>query len=385
MHVSQNLHTPCRQGEKSTIKTICPFTRRSHCLSVPTIVNQNTTTPAAMSQPPKASFRMPPTKKRRFMAQNLVITRDTETNPNSDLIATVRRWGSTLTIFPDGSTGETLWQLQIQHNPPQRINGLGSQLLATVRDALQNYPDSNIRDIKALEEQEKILIYNGGPGQNTDADPDKVGMQPWQAVIYVGGNDPNRGLDFIHFLLTHKLRKGQLIQMPKLIVACKESLSVNLPPAWELSEQATIQKPFSTVPPKQRRHIMCQLEIKESEEQGDQPISDAQTIPDSDAEEGSDTTYILSLFGGMYGYREVMDNANIAGGYIELEESSKREYVRLTQFRNDQDGKTKIRSLLEEVLCHLPLYFIDGTDKPNDPFAQWLRQQPSIVPSEKLE
>ena len=125
---------------------------------------------------------------------------------------------------------------------------------------------------------------------------------------------------------------------------------------------------------------MCQLEIKEPEEQGDQPIPDAQTSPNNDTEERSDTTYLLSLFGDMYGYHNVMDAANITGSYIDLEDSDEMEYVRYLQIKNDQDGRAKIHSLLEEVLCHLPLYFIDGTENPNDPFAQWLRQQPSLMP-----
>ena len=325
---------------------------------------------------------MPPTKKRRFTAQNLIVTREFENSNSSDLVVTIRRWGCTLNVFPNGTTGESLWQLQIRHNPAQRMNGFGSQLLATVRDALQSYPTPEIRDLKTLEDQEQILIYNGGPGRNGEHDPDKVGLEPWQAVIYQGGEDPNKALDFIHFIMKHKIRKGQIIQMPKLLVVSREeALPADLPDAWELSSQAAPHKPFAAVPPKQRRHILCQLEIKECPEQNDQAVPDEQTIPDSEAEEDSD--YIFSLFGGMYNYRDLLDAANINGGYVEIDENGTREYVRMLQIKNDRDGRAQIQSLLEDVLCKLPLYFINATEKANDPLARWIKEQPSIVPSEQ--
>ena len=353
--------------------------------SVPLTVEAFGSTPSDRSNiPPNATMQSiasttaPNSKRRRLLAQNLIVTREFENSNGSDLVVTVRRWGCTLNIFPNGTTEESLWQLQIRHNPTQKLNSFGFQLLANVRELLESHPNANVQDLKSLEDHERILIYNGGPGRNGENDPDKVGLEPWQPVLYQGGNDPNRSLDFIHLLMQHKLQKGQLVTLPNFMIACREGLPADLPAPWQLSTQAFLQKPFGALPPRQRRHILCQLEIKDT-------TPNEQTLPEADAEHNLDTLYIFSVFGGMYSYRDMLDAANISTGYVELEENATREYIRFVQIKNNDEGRTTLRSLLEDVLCRVPLYFINATGNASDPVAEWLRGQTSIVPGDVVK
>ena len=96
-----------------------------------------------------ASAPTPISKRRRLLAQNLIVTREFENSNGSDLVVTVRRWGCTLNIFPNGTTEESLWQLQIRHNPTQKLNSFGFQLLANVREVLENHPNANVQDPRA--------------------------------------------------------------------------------------------------------------------------------------------------------------------------------------------------------------------------------------------
>jgi hypothetical protein len=330
-----------------------------------------------------AKFPMPETKKRRFNAKDITPSRTSGNGSGSgaadgrDLIVTLRRWGCSLGIFKDGSTTEPLWQLQVCHTPPQRSNAFTFQILATAREALAQHPNENVRDLKQLEDVERVLLLNGGPAMSGESDPDGVGIEDWRVVLYAAGDSPDAALEFIKFVMTYKQSRGQLVQLPKLLVAHRGEELGDLPSPWEVSPQAFCLKPFGALPPKSRRHVLCQLELKSG------PDAGVDETPDSGSED--EKIYTFSTFGNIYNYRELFDAAGIQGGYAPATEGGAREYLRFVDVKDDEDGKNTLKSVLENVLCKIPVYFINATGNSKDALAQYLCEQPSVVLGEVVK
>ena len=104
-----------------------------------------------------------PSKRQRFSTG--AITTSTPARPHdlgdgSELVATIRRWGSTFGVFDDGSRTEPLWQLQVTHGGPQSF---GYQPHGVCREALQEYPNKNIRNLTQLETEIHVKILHGAP------------------------------------------------------------------------------------------------------------------------------------------------------------------------------------------------------------------------------
>ena len=108
--------------------------------------------------------------KRRFQAQEVALQEPlTKRNSNNTdptagrfLVATVTYWGSAAYYFDNTPTATKLWQVQIDH---AGYNNFSFKLLNVISDTLRNYPDTNITDLKSLEQHMKIRVLNGAPSQ----------------------------------------------------------------------------------------------------------------------------------------------------------------------------------------------------------------------------
>ena len=321
------------------------------------------------------------TKRKRFSAGGITLKAAAKTNDasmngdGSELVATVRRWGTTFGVFEDGSTTEPLWQIQVAHGGRQAF---GYNLLATCREALQDHPNSNVRDLPQLEAHLHVKVLIGAPPMSGPADPDGVGIRDWQPVLYAP--TPHDGLNLVSFIVRHKVTTGQILQLPHFIAVCpEEEVAVSVPDPWIVHDSHPLQhQPFRALPPRGRRHVLLQVELDPA---GLPPSDDGDSIGEQDAK----PEYSLMIFGGIYGYRELFDAANIQGGTVPIPDSAKTEYVRHLKLKFSEDQKHKLTNVLEQVLLNVPVYLIDNTTTEKDPLISWLLEQPSVYPGEKAK
>ncbi|CAJ1382674.1 unnamed protein product [Effrenium voratum] len=282
----------------------------------------------------------------------------------AELVATVRPWGSATWTFEDTSLETQLWQVQICHSGK---NAFGYQLLAMTRSALQQEGTGlQASDLKSLEAQEKVKILNGAPAQMGPSDPDKVGLEPWQVVLYAAGENANAALRVVELVLKFKVSKGLLTSLPALsaVFPVDGFDWPDLPAGWARKSTSEVEclKPFGALPPRGRRHVLCQLEKKEAE--------DSQSAEDK---------YDFTFFGNIYNFRDVFEAKGVQGGYVPLEDGNGgREYVRLLRVSDTEECRAQIKTVLEDVLRGAPVYFIDATNESDNVLVQWLLQQPSV-------
>lgn len=261
-----------------------------------------------------------------------------------------------------------LWQLQFAGHGKAHF---AFKLLAVAQAALQEHPDGQVRSLRDVETTLVTRLVMGGPPPSGPSDPDQVGVLDRQLVLYCGGATPAAALDLAHFILQYKIRKGALLKLPDLQVVhvAGRSAAFALPEPWRLVDMGGVEvpKPFTVLPPRGRRHVLAQLERGPSEEKG---------------EEGLQSKYTMTFFGGIYHFRAAFDSNHVAGGFISSgADGDQREYVRYVEFTPEPTAMQGVILVLEEVLKRLPVYFVNMTE-PDDEMAAWLRQQPSIVPAE---
>ncbi len=242
--------------------------------------------------------------------------------------------------------------------------------MAVAQAALQEHPDAQVRSLQDLETTLLTRLVTGGPPPSGPSDPDQVGVLDWQLALYCGGATPTAALDLVHFILQYKIKKGTLLKLPDLQVVhvAGRSAAFALPEPWRLVDTGGIEvpKPFTVLPPRGRRHVLAQLEPRSQ----------------CEGEEGQQSKYTMTFFGGIYHFRAAFDLNHIPGGFVSTgADEDQREYVRYVEFTPDATALQGVILVLEEVLKRLPVYFVNMT-KPNDEMAMWLRQQPSIVPAE---
>ena len=125
-----------------------------------------------------------------------------------------------------------------------------------------------MRSLYDLENILKVRLQFGGPQPGGQLDPDGVGVTQWQVALYAAGPDPFEALKFIQFVMKHKIRTGSLSAMPRLCVqmVTGELEMGALPQPWELETNAvtSVPKAFAVQPPRGRRHVLAQLERKET-------------------------------------------------------------------------------------------------------------------------
>ena len=275
---------------------------------------------------------MPAQKKRRFSAIDITPSR---ANGNGDaegneLTAVVRRWGSAFTVFEGADRDTPLWQLQICHNGR---NSFGYQVLAVAREAVQKHPNPNVRDLQQLESILQVRILNGAPPQNGPMDPDGTGLEAWQVVLYA--TSISAALEFVQLVLHHKVTKGHLLQQVELRMSAAKTTS--------------------------------------SQDSGHAE----ETNMDVGTDDSTGPIYTVSIFGGIYPYRELFDAACITGGHI-AQPDGNRDYVRFLEVQNDDQGRGKVKSIFEQVLLHVPVYLIDSTQTPSDEMVSWISSLPSV-------
>ena len=237
---------------------------------------------------------------------------------------------------------------------------MSNRFLATARNALQETPYEGITDMATLEREKGIRILNGAPSMTGDSDPDGVGLEPWLATIYCAGKTPETGLKFIKYLANFKKDKGEFYEIPPCML-CHHTNTWpfgDMPDGWTYRQIPLHDfQPFKAKPPRYSRHVLMQL-------------STEQDLPD-------DETYILSLWGNMYPYRYDLDQIGLDGQFVQMH-AGKQEYVRNMRVTDSEKDKKHIQQLLQQILMETPVYLIDATGTPENPFAQWLRSQPTI-------
>ncbi len=314
-------------------------------------------------------------KRKRFSAGDItpskILRNDNGDSP--DLVVSVRRWGSAFTVFDGASKDDPLWQLQVSHNGR---NSFGFQVLAVAREAVLHHPNSKVRDLDQVESVLQVRLVNGAPPHTGPTDPDGVGLEPWQVVLY--STSTTSALDIVHFIMKYKVGKGHILHLPTMTASCQDGSLLSVPEPWALDRNpAQLPKPFAALPPRGRRHILCQLEVEQQTARKADLSESQQEEEHATAELEAGNTYIFSVFGGIYLYKDLFDAANIAGGYVAQADNS-RDYVRFLQVLDNEDGRDRLTAVLEQVLMNVPVFFIDSTGMANDSLVQWLGECPSV-------
>ena len=288
-----------------------------------------------------------------------------------------------LLLIPGGKGATAtvpLWQLQFAG---QDHRWLTFKMLPTIREYLKEQADATMHTTQDLESNHCIRLISGMPPLESDPDPDEVGIVPWRAVIYCAGTSPEPALDFIRQVLEWQIQRRQLLQMPPLLVFVHEKLDFELPLPWAPCAPTAIQppNPFAVPPPRGRRHVLCQLEL----EKNHHPI-EGDGESQGEGEDGSiHPKYLLTIFGGIFAFRERFDQQQIAGERVDTEVKGKVNYVRYLEGLSvdDPSSTERLQSLLNDVLAKVPVYFINRVGA-EDPMAKWLLAQKTVIYSEIL-
>ena len=267
---------------------------------------------------------------------------------------------------PDADAATRLWQVQLTGSAK---NAFTYQVNAIAKEALINHPDDRVRDLQALESILQVRFMTGGPPLSGPVDADGVGIQRWQTVLYAAGEDPSNVLDFIHFILEHKLRRGTIAFMPKLLLQLPDGgFQGPVQGPWQLAavtqDSSNLPKPFAALPPRGRRHVIAQLEKRGGEDE---------------------VEYSFWLRGGLYPFRNRFDEMQISAAELDIQDdrgNPKQEYIRLVKFASLEGGETLLTAILENCLLRLPIYFMNEAGD-DDEVANWILQQASVVPAEK--
>ena len=280
------------------------------------------------------------------------------------LVAVVRPWGSAFWVFDGVDVQTPLWQVQVAG---PRSNLFTFHLLPNLRDALQDGCMENVTDSESLAAVARVRVVSGAPPGEGQDDPDGVGQVKWCPAVYAAGPTPQPALDLITMLLDFKQRKGRIPALPRLGVLQPGHVELQeLAPPWtELDGALPLPNPFGTAPPRGSRHVLCRLE-KQVKEDG--------------------ATYDMLFFGGIYHFRSRFDDQDIQGGMAPPAPGEDRgEYVWCLRFQDDRAGRAKLALVLEEVLLHLPVFFINAVLDRSDAVAAWLLGQESVILGETVE
>ena len=177
-------------------------------------------------------------------------------------------------------------------------------------------------------------------------------------MLYAAGPTPNAALEFIHLVVKQKVRSGK-ITMPQFAVQVFADQDIQPPTPWQAVLPADMPdpmpSPFLALPPRGRRHVLCQLERQAPEKQAE----------DSDEErEGQEgVKYIFSVFGGIYAFRGRFEEHSIPGAQVQIDPNT-QEYVRMVEFSGLEEGKPSLTNILQNCLQQIPMFFINmaGSD-----------------------
>ena len=283
-----------------------------------------------------------------------------------------------------------LWQVQLA--------GLGQRAftykaMISAKEALPSYSNGSITTLQELEEREHIRLAIASSPPTGPLDVDKVGMVEWQIAFYAAAQPGIcKVLGFIHHVLNHKVQQGQLREVPPLQVFACPGLHVMTaapPSPWTMvngHQGTSIPKPFAAAPPRGKRHIVAQLERHGSAD-ARMPSSTQEDPEDSQVyQPEGDAKYILTFLGGLFHFRLLFDNLQIAGGWVAKNDADpeQRDYVRYVEFTDDDASKAKVGQIFSDALLDIPVFFVDMVG-PNDPISMWLLGVSSVIPGETPE
>ena len=299
------------------------------------------------------------------------------------LTAIARRWGSSDWVFHSPGT---LWQIQVCHYlPDDRAPGKAlfkKNLIETVQMALRHHPQSpEIYDLKTLLRVAKVKVLNRAPLNEKmhlkpwSNDPDNMNLREWEPVLYAAGDTPYEALTVVRLVMEEKVRAKLLPRLPALhlvwaLRAGEKPPEAGPPKNWmEVQEEVSGQRPdgnlfyashcpFEVLPALGRRHILAHLQ---------RPA----------CPEGK---YSLTFSGGIYYFRDKFDKAKVPGRRAAHPRMGDQDFVRVLY---NQDGgntsKTKVATILNDVLGGIPVLLTHETGEGDDAFLQWLLEQRSIV------
>ena len=266
-----------------------------------------------------------------------------------------------------------LWQVQIVGEHARSVN---YRILQTAREALGSHPNEAIRTLDDLETIQHVRITVNVPPMNGPVDPDGVGRVNWVVALYVGGDSPQAGLDFIQFMLDYKMTQGLLVARPRTLVQTLPEpipdLGISGP--WTILDSqmpSGAHPPFTASPPKGRRHVIAQLEVNAAEP--------AEMDGQSDDAAEDEKKYLLCFYGNLFHFRDRFDQEEIPGATLQLGQAEdQREYVRFVDLVDTTPSKLKVTRVLQDILKGMPVFLINmvGGD---DAMAQWVMGQESIV------
>ncbi|CAK9113934.1 Uncharacterized protein SCF082_LOCUS52787, partial [Durusdinium trenchii] len=256
------------------------------------------------------------------------------------------------------------------------------QMLGAVRELLEKGvgEDAKPWTLSDMETNWCIRVITGGPPHSGSVDPDGLGIGEWTPAIYCAGNDPRRALQLIFDTLTLRSRKKSVHDLPQLKLWCDGLPGFDVPEPWSLCGGGDVSppRPFSVLPPKGRRHILAQLEAQPCEEQENRDTE----------EEGEEVEekYILSFFGGIYAFKDRFDEHQVPGVLVSKEGTDQREYIRFLNGLklNDEHSASRVRTVLEDVLLEIPVFFINNTSPANQ-MAALILTHASVVRGEDVD
>ena len=81
----------------------------------------------------------------------------------------------------------------------------------------------------------------------------------------------------------------------------------------------------------------------------------------------------------VYPFRTRFDENSIVGAHVKLgaDGDGGREYLRYVEFRGLDEGRDKLKVVLENCLAGLPVYLVSMVNQ-SDPVVQWLLQQGTV-------
>lgn len=251
-----------------------------------------------------------------------------------------------------GADAETrLWQVQVVGGGRRAFT---FQVLSAAREALLSYPDESVRNLQDLEAKKMVKLILGAPPASGPVDQNKVGVAAWNTVLYVAGPTPNAALDFIQLVVQHKVRSGALPMPPMAVQMCAgDDFDVGAP--WETVSptEATspMPSPFLALPPRGRRHVLCQLERQVMEKEETNEESSEEHVVEV-------VRYIFTVFGGIYAFRGRFEEHSVRGAQVVIAPNT-QEYVRMVEFSHLEEGKPSLTDILEGSLQQTPVYFIN--------------------------
>ncbi len=250
-----------------------------------------------------------------------------------------------LSNIAGGDAETSLWQVQVVGGSRRAF---AFQVLNAAREALLHHPDENVRSLRQLEAQKMVKLIVGAPPTTGSNDQDNVGIVTWNPVLYVAGPTPNAALDFIHLVVQHKVRSG-VITMPQFAVQVFADQDIQAPAPWQVvpcvDMPDPMPSPFLALPPRGRRHVLCEFERQAPEKQQE------------DSDEEREVKYIFSVFGGIYAFREGGSRNTLSKGL--KCRSTTQEYVRMVEFSGLEEGKSSLTGILQNCLQQIPIFFIN--------------------------